>query len=229
MTEFGEQRWLDMSRRPSVPLTVDGLRGDRQSATASLRAGAAKVDITPKQSDLTISTDSIRDPLFARAIVVDAGHTCAVFVGLDLGNVSAPLVANALPRASAAASGPPEHFIISSTHTHSSNVGGLGQGVPTAQTVADAIVQAVSMAKAKLAPARVGYGTISIDLNVNRDLFNRGLEWRQEANPAGSSDKMLAVVGFLGADNVPIAVYMNYAMHPINFYLSGVVSADFPG
>src|SRR5206468_5626974 len=34
---------------------------------------------------------------------------------------------------------------------------------------------------------------------------------------------------FLGDDNVPIGVYMNYAMHPINFYLSGVISADFPG
>jgi neutral ceramidase len=37
------------------------------------------------------------------------------------------------------------------------------------------------------------------------------------------------VVEFIGADYVPIGVYMNYAMHPINFYLAGVVSADFPG
>ena len=27
----------------------------------------------------------------------------------------------------------------------------------------------------------------------------------------------------------PIAAYVNYAMHPVNGYLSGVVSADFPG
>ena len=90
-------------------------------------------------------------------------------------------------------------------------------------------MQAATTAKSKLAPARVGYGTTRIDLNVNRDLFNSKLEWRQEPNPNGLSDKTLAVVEFLGADNVPIAVYMNYAMHPINFYLSGVVSADFPG
>ena len=89
--------------------------------------------------------------------------------------------------------------------------------------------QAATTAKSKLAPARVGYGTTHVDLNVNRDLFNSKLEWRQEPNPNGPSDKTLAVVEFLGADNVPIAVYMNYAMHPINFYLSGVVSADFPG
>jgi neutral ceramidase len=39
----------------------------------------------------------------------------------------------------------------------------------------------------------------------------------------------LAVVALIGADNYPIAFYLNYAMHPIDFYLSGVISADFPG
>ena len=91
------------------------------------------------------------------------------------------------------------------------------------------IVEAATVAKTRLAPARVGYGTTNVDLNVNRDLFNRKLEWRQEPNPDGPSDKTLAVVEFLGNDNVPIGVYMNYAMHPINLYLSGVISADFPG
>ncbi|HEV3199337.1 MAG TPA: hypothetical protein VGZ73_15640 [Bryobacteraceae bacterium] len=116
------------------------------------------------------------------------------------------------------------------THTHSSNTMGLGgRGAPTAKTVADAIVEAATTAKSRLAPARVGYRTTNVDLNVNRDLFNSKLEWRQEPNPGGPSDKTLAVIEFLGNDNVPIAVYMNYAMHPINFYLSGVISADFPG
>jgi neutral ceramidase len=75
----------------------------------------------------------------------------------------------------------------------------------------------------------VGYGRTNLDLNVNRDLFNSMQDWRQGPNPEGTSDKTLAVVEFVGADDVPIGVYMNYAMHPINFYLSGVISADFPG
>jgi hypothetical protein len=187
------------------------------------------VEITPKASDLAVATDSIRDPLFARAIVVDNGTTCAVLVGLDLGGAATPMITDATTRAAAATGCPAAHFLISATHTHSSNTQGLGQGPPLARTVADAIVQAATTAKSKLAPARVGYGTTQVDLNVNRDLFNTKLEWRQEPNPNGPSDKTLAVVEFLGVDNVPIAVYMNYAMHPINFYLSGVVSADFPG
>jgi hypothetical protein len=39
----------------------------------------------------------------------------------------------------------------------------------------------------------------------------------------------LAVVEFVGADDLPIAVYMNYAMHLVNYYMMGVISADFPG
>lgn len=198
-------------------------------AAGPLRAGAAKVDITPKPSDLTIATDSIRDQLFVRAIVIDDGSTCAVLVGLDAGGAAAPMVADAIARGSKATGCPAEHFIISATHTHSSGVGGVGPGTSAATVVANAIVEAATSAKSKLAPARIGYGTTALDLNVNRDLFNSKLEWRQEPNPQGPSDKTLAVVGLMGADNVPIAVYMNYAMHPINFYLSGVVSADFPG
>ena len=201
----------------------------QHTAPRRLRAGAHKVDFTPSANDLRISTDSIRDRLFARAIVVDDGRACAVLVGIDLGAASNQVVDDAIARASKSTGCPAHNFIVSATHTHSSNTQGLGQGAPTAKTVADAIVEAATVAKSRLAPARVGYGTTKIDLNVNRDLFNRKLEWRQEPNPDGPSDKTLAVVEFLGTDNVPIGVFMNYAMHPINFYLSGVISADFPG
>src|SRR3954451_8146138 len=50
-----------------------------------------------------------------------------------------------------------------------------------------------------------------------------------EAQRARTLRQASGVVELLGNDNVPIGVYMNYAMHPINFYLSGVISADFPG
>jgi neutral ceramidase len=161
--------------------------------------------------------------------VVDDGSSCAVLVGIDLGAAPNQIVDDAIARASKSTGCPSQNFIISATHTHSSNTQGLGQGAPTAKTVADAIVEAATVAKSRLAPARIGHGTTTVDLNVNRDLFNRKLEWRQEPNPDGPSDKTLAVVEILGNDNVPIGVYMNYAMHPINFYLSGVISADFPG
>ena len=201
----------------------------QNNSAARLRAGSHKVEFTPEASDLQFATDSIRDHLHARAIVVDDGQACAVLVGIDLGATPNQIVDDAIARTSKSTSCPSRNVIISATHTHSSNTHGLGQGAPTAKAVADAIVEAATVAKSRLAPARIGYGTTAIDLNVNRDLFNRKLEWRQDPNPDGPSDKTLAVVELLGDDNVPIGVFMNYAMHPINFYLSGVISADFPG
>ena len=221
--------WLPRSWAGALIFSA-ALAYSQNSAPGRLRAGAAKADITPKESELAISTDSIRDHLYARAIVVEDGRTCAVLVGLDMGGARDNVVTDAIARASASTKCPAENFIISATHTHSSNTLGLGEaGAPTPKTVADAIVSAVETAKSRLAPARVGYGTTKVDLNVNRDLFNDKLEWRQQPNLNGPSDKTLAVVEFIGEDFVPIGVYMNYAMHPINFYLSGVISADFPG
>ena len=94
------------------------------------------------------------------------------------------------------------------THTHSGNTGGLFGGAPTDETIANAIISSVDMAKSRMESARVGYGTTQVDLNVNRDNFNELLEWRQTANWDGVSDKTLSVVTFLGEDDVPIAVYL---------------------
>jgi neutral ceramidase len=82
-------------------------------------------------------------------------------------------------------------------------------------------------AKSRLQPARIGYGTIDLDLNVNRDDFEKGM-WFEGPNLSGPSDKTLAVVSLIGTDGMPIGVYMNYRMHPINFYQSGVLSGDYP-
>ena len=46
--------------------------------TSSLRAGAAKVDVTPAERDLPKNYDGILDHLYSRAIVLESGNTSAV-------------------------------------------------------------------------------------------------------------------------------------------------------
>jgi neutral ceramidase len=209
-------------------LAVPGTLLAQGPGAARLRAGAAKVDITPDPSELTIATDSIRGNLYVRAIVVDDGDACAALVSADAGAVGD--VDAIIARSSASTGCPAESYVIAATHTHSGSTGSLGgPGSPSTETISAAIISAVDMAKSRLAPARIGYGTAQLDLNVNRDLFNSRQEWRQEPNPDGASDKALAVVALVGEDDVPIGVLMNYGMHPINFFMTGVVSADFPG
>ena len=58
-----------------------------------LRAGVAKAESHPTERSARLA-DSIRDHLFARAIVVDEGSTCAVLVGLDLRGASNAICAS---------------------------------------------------------------------------------------------------------------------------------------
>jgi len=91
-------------------------------------------------------------------------------------------------------------------------------------------MKAVRQAKSRLLPARVGFGTGKAYLNVNRDAISKETRrWTQAANMEGPSDKALAVIMFTDLEGVPIAGYMNYAMHPVNAFLTGITSADFPG
>jgi len=192
-----------------------------------LMVGAAKVDITPDVSDLPISTDMIRDHLFVRAIYMDDGSNSAVLVSVDGFKRG---IDEAIEKSAASTGCLPDNYVVTETHSHSASTGGFGSSSsPSPEKVATALITAVDVAKSRLAPARVGFGTAQIDLNVNRDNYNEWLEWRQTPNWDGPSDKTLSVIEFLGEDDVPIAVFMNYGMHPVNFYLSGVVSADYPG
>ncbi len=55
------------------------------AALAELRAGAARIDITPDSTKLPRGFEGINDRIFVRAIVIDDGHTRAALVTVDAG------------------------------------------------------------------------------------------------------------------------------------------------
>jgi hypothetical protein len=129
---------------------------------------------------------------------------------------------------------PVENIIMSATHSHSAFMPAFGPGGPRItgdpKQVAARIVEAVRQAKAALQPARVGFGTGFSYLNVNRDNIDPETHlWTQIPNLSAPSDKTVAVLKFETPAGEPIAVYMTYAMHPVNGYLSDITSADFCG
>jgi hypothetical protein len=86
------------------------------------------------------------------------------------------------------------------------------------------------MAKDKLQPARIGYGTGVSYLNVQRDMIDPHTHgWWEGANYGGLSDKTVAVVMFESLSGDPIAVYYNYAMHAVITGNLDLVSGDIPG
>ncbi|KPF81730.1 hypothetical protein IP70_23815 [alpha proteobacterium AAP38] len=190
-----------------------------------LTVGVGKSDITPPKAELPPGM-MIRDPLGARAILVRSGMTCAVLVGVDQGGTTNAVMDLALPEVRKITGCPESSIIVSATHTHSGSAMGP-DGDP--KRVATGIIAAVTQAAASQQPVRIGFGKVDVDLNSNRDFYDHKQRWVQANNPEGPSDKEMSVVGFIASDGRPIALYLNYAMHPVNFFMSGVISADFAG
>jgi len=191
---------------------------------SGLRVGAAKVDFTPPPSKAQLGKYD-HERLYVRAIVLDNGAARAALISLEGSQNewfgTAKLVAAELEC-------PIANIIMSSTHTHSgaSAGGAANPNAPPSQPV----LEAVRQAKAKLQPARVGFGTGNLYLNVSRDTIAPDTrKWTQYSNLDAPSDKTVSVLTFEKPTGEPIAVYVNYAMHPINGYVSGIYSGDFPG
>jgi neutral ceramidase len=195
----------------------------------NLRVGAARVEFTKLMpAPATPPTGKYEhEKLFARAIVLDNGATKTALISFD-GN--APATARA--KVADLLKCPVENILMSGTHSHSAGTAGLppGQASPPQTPLEDVVLDAVRQAVAKLQPARMAYGTGLCYLNVNRDVINPKTRlWTQDSNPNAPSDKTVAVLKFENASGEPIAMYVNYAMHPVNLYLGGILSADYPG
>lgn len=204
-------------------------------AQGTLRVGAARVDITlPPDPANPPSGKYGHEKLYVRAIVLDDGATRAALIGADQGGLSDLIWHEASKQIAAELKCPIENIIMSATHTHSAwGPGGFraanDPNAPPPPIIAQ-MLDAVRQAKAKLQPARVGFGTGKSYLNVNRDAIDPETHlWTQAPNLDAPSDKTVAVVEFIGSNGKPIAVYMDYAMHPVNGWLAGFTSADFAG
>ena len=192
-------------------------------AMSPLRVGAAKVDVTPSQNELPKTSYGILDRLYARAIVLDNGAATAALVTVDAGAIADSLW-QAVSQSIAKDLGiPATHVLLTATHTHSAG----GQRSPN---YAEKIVEAVRLAKERLTPARIGYGTGESYINVNRQIIDpKTGRWWEGPNREGPSDKTVAVVKFETMSGEPLAVYYNYAVHGVITGQLDQVSGDIPG
>jgi len=192
-------------------------------AAGPLRVGAAKVDVTPSQGELPKNSFGVLDHLYARAIVIDNGGSSAALITVDAGGVPTPIWEAVTRQVEAELKIPVANVLLTATHTHSAG----GQRGPD---YAQKIVESVRLAKQRLAPARVGYGTGVSFINVNRQIVDpKTGRWWEGANYDGPSDKTVAVLKFETVAGEPIAVYYNYAVHAVIAGQLDQVSGDIPG
>src|SRR3954452_22544474 len=142
----------------------------------ALRAGSARVDITPPNgypfSSWGLRTGvavGIHDPLLAQALVLDDGERTVAIVAVDLGNVAREFTDDVRTRVQALTGIPPDAILINASHTHSGPPGiprrsGISLGGDTpgydgyAAVLPDLVAGAVFSAYYHRRPARVGAG-----------------------------------------------------------------------
>ena len=200
----------------------------KNATRGPLRAGAAKVDITPR--DLTGLTnlwgrpfEAVHDPIFLRALVVDNRINTAAIVTADL--VEFGDTSSVRERISKELGIPADHIIITASHDHNAPRVGVVTAGATAhaggpataaytEMVYDQVLEVVRQAQAALQPARLGVGTGTADVNTNRDEYTTE-GWKIGVNPEGPSEKTVWVIKFETNSGEPIAILMNYAVHSV--------------
>lgn len=243
-------------------MTTMGSRGDGRSFdgenTKVFLAGAVQVDITPRELPVIVSgyflertADTVRDPLYARAFVLDDGTSRVAICVVDTLFMPRELVDKAKHSASEKTGIGVENMLVSATHTHTapSVAGALGTGVDEnyRKFLPGKIAEAIELAHERLEPARIGWTAVDAPDHthcrrwilrpdkIRQDVFGRrtvranmhpGYQNPDFVGPAGPADTELSLLSVQSREGRPVAVLANYSMH---FFGSSDVSADYFG
>jgi len=216
---------------------------------ATLRAGAARVSITPAPdaalpmsgyAGRTEGFKGIHDDLNVRAIVVDDGATRAAIVACEVIGIAHGMADRIIERVARETAIPHDNILVAAVHTHAAPAIGTYDEAAEGDTARrrdeyvgkfqDAVVEAVREAKANLQPARIGFGTGKANVNMNRRAPDADGGWMLGNNPDGVSDKTVAVIKLETSSGQPIAILSNYAVHGTVLGQGNLqISSDLPG
>ncbi|QDU14024.1 Neutral/alkaline non-lysosomal ceramidase [Gimesia maris] len=216
----------------------------QSAAKSNLRAGVAKVDITPAEvKELEVvghrrKVTGVRDPLRAGVLVLDDGQTKAAIVTLDLIGAYTEIVKPARAQIEKETGIPAANIMVAASHNHSGP--GFDANSAWGKELIAKLGAAAKQAASKMTPVTVGYGEDKIGFSINRRKVINGRAVVR-LNEDGPNDPRVKVLRFDdGKSLTPVAVLMHAVCHPCFFtwgdkgsmpYPNGFpkMSADFPG
>jgi pimeloyl-ACP methyl ester carboxylesterase len=213
---LGEARDLSSKSAPAV-----------LSASGELRAGTAKVNITPDNP-----TQPVHDPVYARSLVLEINGERLGFVSVDLGiYTSEHLIATSKERFGIS------DLLLSSSHTHSD------PGKKYSAFYEEQILKALDAAVKNLFPAKISAGHRTFpQLGFNRLIVREDGHAREswfsddhyrsenpDRIPFGPVDPEVGVIRIDDLQGQPRAILMNYACHADVVCQNYAISADYPG
>lgn len=199
---------------------------------------------------------AIADTLFARGFVLQGGDLPVVVVSVDWCEIRNDAYDRWRDALAAAAGTTRERVLVTCVHQHEAPVADLAaqhaledrdlpDGVCSVEFHELAVQRvAAALRHAALTPRRLthlGMGQARVDriasnrrylLPDGRPSFNRGsasaLNVLAREAPEGTIDPWLRTLSFWDG-NQPVVAFSSYATHPMSYYRTGEVSADFPG
>ncbi len=210
------------------------------AASAELRAGAARIEITPRGDALEGPFKRINDEVYVRAVVIDSQGSRAVLVIADVPMIQQGISAELSQQIAELAGVPAANVLLGVTHTHNTmrvdpDPGGLilpGSARFT-RTVGAATLAAVREAIARLRPARMGLGAGRAYLVGAKNSFSKAENrWVEAVDRSGADNvnRALGIARFEGLDGKPIAFLLNYAINPVvAMAMKDAISGDVPG
>jgi hypothetical protein len=203
-----------------------------------LTAAVGRADITPPIGIDLVGfagrgpSTGMHDPLTATALVLGCGETRAAVVACDLIDVDEEDVVQIMGLVEQRCGIPGSNVLLCCSHTH------YGPNFVTASEDAKAyrahmnfvIAGLVTEAESRLVPVRVGVGTGSCDVNINRRERQQDGTIKLGQNPDGVTDRDVIVVRIDEEDGRPLAAVVNYACHGVCLSSQWrLISSDFPG
>jgi neutral ceramidase len=214
---------------------------------AALKAGAAKIDITPdKPVNMSgyaarkgLST-GVHDPLSARAVAFEVGGKRLVLISTDIIGYYED-VANYMRNALMAEFNlQPSELFLCAIHTHSAPTPTLSRerahanNVEYTEGLKPKLIEITRKALANMEPVKLGVGVGSCPVGANRRELRVTNSGESSIvlgrNPYGTTDKEVLVMKVAKADGAPLAVMFDYATHGTSLGTANLtISGDVPG
>jgi hypothetical protein len=215
-----------------------------ERSACCLRAGVAKNDITSDEKGARI-----KDPLYAKALVLDDGKTKVAIITMDvtaiggrrisqgmLPDVGEDFLTNLRNRIQIKLKIPGCNVLVNASHTHPP-----GRMLCNDDEQVDRTFDAVSQAMKNMTEVKIGSGVGRENrITINRNLrLKNGKHWAirhsipcppdEEVESVGPIDPDIGIIRIDRMDGRPIAVLYNFACHPLFGDLKRRLTANFPG
>ncbi len=228
---YGIPAYVEERTLPELPDRPSQVNDEGAPSGGRLRAGAARVDVTPDPSGPVAVTPlgflkdptGVHDRLYVRALVLDNGDEQLAVISWDkLHANSFEEIAEIRREVNNRTGIPQANILIGCTHTHS----GCESSFPAAS------VDAVTRAWENMKDARIGVGSKMIyGIGSSRRMPDgTGLWGNNEPNPDAVMDNECGVIRVEDEKRNIIAVVTNYSSHP-SVIADGntLISGDYAG